>query len=151
MFGQQVRAVQVDLHDLKPGFTVAVFKGRRRAQLHGGVHQAVEAAKFLFDILRHIVIIFFGRAFQVERINRRCRIAGLLDFIVQVFQKPDILAEQNDSSASLGESQRHGFAIAAGAAGDEDNLVFQAIIARFEGFGFVCDLHGCTHKKSDKV
>src|SRR5262249_62361742 len=68
-------------------------------------HDAVEAAVFALDRLRHLLVVARRRALEVERIDRGARAANRLNFVEQLLQRPHLAAEQQRSAEHTSELQ----------------------------------------------
>jgi len=66
---------------------------RQAAEQRSVVQQAIEATEFTFQGRRQIGVILHGGAFQIQGINRRLWMPGLLDFIIDAFELSDRAAE----------------------------------------------------------
>ena len=89
------------------------------------MHEPVEPAKLRADRTRHIVEIVGGCRGQVERQDRRLRMSGRHDLVVDRLQLAHDAPVQHDCGPARGAGEREGLAEPARSAGYHDHAAGQ--------------------------
>ena len=132
---QRHRGDDIDPQHLLPHVGGLVLDRPQRAQKRRRMHEPVETAELRADRAGDVAEIVGGRRGQIQRQDRRLRVTGGDDLVVDRLELADDAPVQHDGRAARGARERERPAEAAGRTGDHDCAAGQVDVTGEGGGG----------------
>ncbi len=116
---QAERREQIDPQRREPRIEGLMLDRTERAELHGGVHDRVDPPVLRLQRARDVGEVLGARRREVERQDRRLRVSGVDDLVVERFELAHDASVQHDGRALRRAGEREHSSQPAARAGDE--------------------------------